>query len=338
MLVSTLCSGQTLQDTLPDSSKDVIILINHDRLSGEIIRGNQGSLLLDSEHAGTVSLDVEDILHLKAGNTSQFRFVFKNNPILTGGLIMDETEALGVISSAGDTLNLPMNDLIRFSRYDAQWYKRLDGYFGLGYSFTRASNLGRLNANYSIAYALTRWTFTHTLSGIHNSQLGGLERLDTDLTIVYGITTRWAIIDYLKYQKMLRLNLESRTLNIVALGHRLIVTKNVELLAASGISIQRESSSTGEVRGERHGELPVLVKFSLFDLDKPEIDFTATSVAFVGLSDRDRFRLDYSSILSYEIISDLKLGLEFYYNYDNRSFAENGPYDLGVLINVQYEF
>lgn len=47
---------------------------------------------------------------------------------------------------------------------------------------------------------------------------------------------------------------------------------------------------------------------------------------------------DYSSILSYEIISDLKLGLEFYYNYDNRSFAENGPYDLGVLINVQYEF
>lgn len=331
ILAPTLCWGQ-------EQNRDVVTLVNNDRLTGEIVKGNQGSLLLDSDLAGMVSLDVEDVLRAEAGNASRFLFLFKDNSIMMGRFIMSNRDAFSVVTVPGDTLNFRMSELIRFSRYESEWYKRIDGHAGLGYSFTKASGLGRLNVNYSLAYALKRWTFTHTLSGIYSSEAGGLERLETDFSAVFNITSRWALVDYLKYQKNMQLNLRSRALNLVAIGHHFIVHKNVELLAASGISFQRESASAGEVATAEHTELPVLVRFSLFDLDKPNIDFSTTNVAFFGLSDPGRFRLDHSSNLSYEIVNDLRLGVEFYYNYDNRSFSESGPYDLGVLLTVRYEF
>jgi hypothetical protein len=239
--------------------------------------------------------------------------------------------------NSGDTLIYQVSDLINFSRYDSQWYKRINGFVSLGYSFTKASELARANANYSVAYALRQWNFAHMLSLIYSSEFNGPERVDTDFATVFNVTSRWAIIDYLKYQKIRELNLKGRTLNIFAIGNRLIAQRNVEFLAASGISIQNEAA-VSENGHENQSEVPILIKLSLFDLNKPEIEITSTSIGFLGLTDSGRFRLDHKSNLSLEMWGDFQLSLEFYYNYDNHSFDERRPYDLGLLANALYKF
>lgn len=119
---------------------------------------------------------------------------------------------------------------------------------GLGYSFTKASELGRANVNYTVAYDLKQWNFVHMLSIIYNSEVNGPERIDTDIATVFNVTSRWAIIDYLKYQKIQELNLKGRPLNIVAIGNRVITHRSVEFLAASGISIQNEAAASENKR------------------------------------------------------------------------------------------
>src|SRR5690606_32174874 len=113
--------------------------------------------------------------------------------------------------------------------------------------------------------------------------------------------------------------------------------RNVEFLAASGISIHDEAAAS-ENKHESQSEVPILIKLSLFDLNRPKIELTSTSIGFFGLTDPGRFRLDHKSNLSFEMWRDFQLSLEFYYNFDNHSFDERRPYDLGLLANAQYKF
>ncbi len=74
------------------------------------------------------------------------------------------------------------------------------------------------------------------------------------------------------------------------------------------------------------------------NFENPNISTTTTLTSYVGLTDRSRLRFDGSTDITWEFISNFKLQLSFYYNYDNKPIeSKSSSEDFGTVISLLLE-
>lgn len=312
---------------------------NNDVLTGEILKVQRGELYFDGDIAGEVTIDLKDITGLEGRKNIYRAKVIKKGLYL--GEIAEAAEA-GYFSiiHANDTMVFSISDITWLRRYKKNTFlHQFEGAFNIGYTYTKGSGFKPITISDQLLYTLEKWQVYQGFSGIYPAaEGGGFERMDANIGLRHLINRQWMAITHLEYQRILQLGVKARMLNITGITRRLIENRHLLLDVGTGIALQKEHAVKGGT-SRRQLELPAIIDFHLFQLDRPDLDISANAHLFYNLSVARRFRADYSANISYEIVSDFIISMQFYYNYDSRPFIySSSRSDFGNVFTIGYSF
>jgi hypothetical protein len=337
VFASAACACAVLASTpgLAREKTDLVYLTNGDRLTGEIKQLNRGILTLSTNAISTINIEWEDVDSLNS--VYHFRVEGSHGEKHFGSIFRTRDGAVQIVN-AGRTMTLPAAGVVVIQPIEAGFWHQLDGSISLGFSYTKADELAQ---------------FTFDASVLRRTVIRQM-RLDVDALVSNSSSTdqqtRYdATLSYRRYfsgiwygtvagegERNDELGLDLRTSALAGMGANLIRTNRTDLVAAVGISVNREWSSTGEKTDNVEGVLGA--EHAIFAHDFPKVDYSLQVAYYPSLSDwgRNRFEVDLNA--RREIISDFFVDLSFYLSYDNRPPGGGARDDYGTVFSLGYSF
>jgi hypothetical protein len=245
-----------------------------------------------------------------------------------------------IIATAKDTLVQSLEKISVLYPFKDVILDRFDGNIGLGYTYTRSSNFGRVNFDLNLSYVTRQDEITFAASGIYSMSDTSLTRDQENVNFKYNyyLNTSWFLTAFLSYQRNLELGIQRRLQEGLGAGNKFITTKHIYAWARTGVAINQETSTEGVQSGnltEIFGQL----QFNFFRFTLPKINLDMAQSFYYSLSQQGRFRNDGQTDLSWEVINDFNVNLGFYNNYDSKPPASAAStFDFGIIFGVSYKF
>ncbi|GAO41110.1 DUF481 domain-containing protein [Flavihumibacter petaseus] len=318
--------------------KDSIFLFNGQLLIGEIKNCQMGVLTIDETDLKIITIKLYKVRRIVA-ETDIFRIETNDRHIYFSQLHPSPTNNHCIVDVGTERRDLSLLDISDMVALEKNFWKRLDGNLGIGFSFTKSSDIGQLTVNSTVYYAARKLEYQLTASAISSLDSGKLSRDNEALQLFsnYNFTTNWFGAGQIYYQRNLELAIARRLQGTLGAGNKLLVHKEYQLLAISGLSVSQEKSTTGEQSVQF--EIPVMFRFNFFRYQHPNIQVSAYQSGFVSMSDWGRFRYDGNLNFSLEIVHNFYLSLNFYSNFDNRPpDGSTNKFDYGTSSTISYKF
>jgi hypothetical protein len=223
--------------------------------------------------------------------------------------------------------------------YGENFFKKLSGYVGVGFSYTRSSGFGRLTYDNSIKYTTQKNELTFTASGIYSVYDTAFSRDKEDFYLKnnYFFVRNWFITAFVAYQRNLALSIEQRFQEGLGIGNKFITNRSMYTWARGGLVLNQERSTENVQSGtltELFGEL----EYNFFRFEIPKIQSTIANTVYFSLSESGRIRDDFSASVTYELIKNFKLTLEVYGNFDTKPPATGSrEFDYGTEFGLRYD-
>ena len=319
---------------------DVVVLVNGDRITGEIKELSSGQLKYKTDDLGTIYIEWDKIVHLL---TNQLLRVETRKGSVYVGSSPEQREERVLRLVAGenaDAVEIPMGDIVACKPLDTgPFLHRLDGSFSIGYDFTNSTGVENFNGSFELRSKAPKreWSLS-TFSTFSDS--------DSEVASTrHNLTgsTRWIfsgnqyLESFVQFDSNSALALNFRGLAGGAYGAYLLRNHVSSLTLGVGAAYSYERFSDGVTQNSITGVFGVMI--DVFVLDTPKRSVSAYVYTFPGLSDWGRFRTDTNIQMRLEIVKDLFFELSFYGNYDNQAKEEGGEsVDYGVTTSLGYTF
>jgi hypothetical protein len=319
-------------------SKDTLYFHNATLLVGELLNIKLGRVEFDADGVGVVKIKNKEIQSIFA-QSNDFRIETTEGQMLQGYLRPSEKTGRVIVHSITDAQELELAGITSLARYGRTWKNGLSGNVSAGYSYTKSSEIGRLNLDGSVKYSAPKTETKLDVSTILTSDSTEVsrEREDVSLSFNYTFKSLWSVGVGVRYQRNLELGLERRFQEGLGIGHRLLVRKNQQGLVLTGLAINQELNLEGVA--VRNTEVILQANYELFSFDEPNLTISITQTGYFSVTEKGRIRYDGDANLSWELISDFYLNLQFYHNYDSQSPETGEPnVDYGFVVGITYKF
>ncbi len=328
----TPAQGQQKKDTLFFKNGTIVI--------GKLLKIKLGVVSFDPDDANDITVQLRKLKDIAAVRKI-FRIETVDKGLYYGRLLPHPHDDSVYIKAI--LLNIPtkLEDISLMYPYDNSVAQRFSGSFGLGFSYTKSSDLGRLNFDGNLKYASKRTEVNLAFSGIYTiyDSLFSRDKQDANLKYNYYFLRNWFTTTFLAYQRNLELGLKRRYQEGIGIGNKFLTSKHVYSWARSGIVINQEKSTETDVNSKTLAELFGQFEMNIFKFSQPNINFSLTESFYYSLSQRDRFRNEGSLNAKWEIVRDLYLNLEPYTSLDTKSPASGGKeFDFGIILGINYKF
>lgn len=315
----------------------MLVLYRGDAITGEVKELSRGKISYKTDDMGTLSVEWDKVAHLTSKNYFDVQNRFGRRYFGRLGASETPGELLVILS---DTVRLRTLDIVSISRIKASFWSRLSGNVNLGFQFQKANTNRQLNGSGQVSYRGTKWA--SRLSGSTYFQ----EQEDSDRTSRNNLTLQgrrlfgghWSALAFGSLEQNQQLGLELRkTLGLG--GAREIIHTNSMTLGLVGALAYAREDYTGDQGATNTIQLPVGTEFQYFLFDSPKTDLGSDFTITPILNDLGRWRIDFNASISYELISDFTVGLQFFDNYDSRPpSATASTNDYGLTFSVGYTF
>jgi hypothetical protein len=320
------------------AQKDTLHFKNGTIVIGEVQRIQMGVISFDPDDANDITVQLRKLSSIHAASR-YFKIETVDLQIIYGKLLRSADSGYVNVLFGVDTTKLALNNISNLYPIEKSFNERINGTIGAGYSYTRSSELGRLNIDATARYVDREFEVITSFSAISTIDNGDFFRDNEDagLGLNHYFHTTWYSGAILNYQRNIELGIKSRYQEGAGFGNKLLVTRYFRLLAFSGIVLNQENSVDGVYSGLlTEGVLGI--QFNVYRFEKPELDIDARQNGFISFS-QSRWRYDGNISISWEMVEDLDLQLSFYSNYDSRPPGENSAnYDYGTVISIAFEF
>jgi len=319
--------------------KDTLYFTNGTMVIGKLKKVKLGVVTFDPDYANDITVQLRKIKWIEA-RTKIFRIETIQDKLIFGVLAKDADPFIINVIQEGDTNRISVLDISNLYPFDQTVLERFSGNFGLGYSYTRSSNFGRLNFDGAIRYSSLKQEITLNFSGIYTVTDSGMTRDREDVSLKYNqyFTPRSFSTAFLVYQRNLELGLKRRYQEGLGLGNKFLTSRYIYAWARAGMVLNQELSTENEYSGVL-SEAFTQVQFNFFRFEKPEFNVDLYESVFFGIAQNGRIRNDSELDINWEIVRDLRLNLGFYTNFDNQPPSSgNRSFDYGVVFGLNYKF
>ncbi len=319
--------------------KDSIFLYNGQLLIGDIKDISYGKISIDDVDLKIISIKLNKIERIRT--TQEFRIETDDKHIYFGRLGQSNKPGwVDIIPKDTASFSMPISDISFMVFLEKRFLRRLYGDVSAGFSYTKSSGIGQLNFSSSVRYATK--TFENELNistiGSVDSSKYSRDNESAEFFSDYNLTPTWSIAGLMGYQRNLELALKHRYQQLMGAGNKLIVTKNLQLLAVSGISISEEKSTDNFYSGALF-EIPAMLRFNYYNFQHPDIQITTSQALYFGVSQAGRIRYSGSTDFSWQLIRNFYFKITLYSNFDNMPPAESSSKtDFGVVLSISYRF
>jgi len=319
--------------------RDTLYLKNQPPLAGKLEKIRHGYITFDLDDVGSIDVDLNKVVTMKTHGFG-YRIMTANRDFLIGNFEKHEDEGRVKIVSGDDEMDIAIRNVNEVRGLQEKFFDRVEGRIGAGFTLSRFNNVGIYNGDLEARYDTERLEISLTGSLIYSQEEGQLSRDRENLLLRtnYYLSPSWHAVGMVNYQRNLHLGIERRLQYGGGAGLYIIQHKRVIASVVSGIVINDELTVNG-VRNSWLVEAPLILEFAFFRLSRPEINFRTTQAYFSGLSQWGRMRIDGNTRLSWTVINNLDLSLNFYNNYDNQSPAESeSRFDYGLVFEIGFTF
>ena len=319
---------------------DVVVLVNGDRITGEVKGLEHNRLRLSTDHMGTVYVEWDKIAHLES---NQFLLLERSDGVrYYGQLARDDQDAQLAIRRPGDKVaeEVPMSSVVRAQPIaGGDLIDRLDGYVSGGLDVTKASNQRSLDfsAGLSSRSRAREWSVDLSANVTDDSAGQTTERYDAkgDYRKLLPNRDFWQMFGGLS--RNTELDLDLRTSVGGGYGRYFIQTNLAEWVGGLGLAYNHENYTGGQAVDSL--EAVLTTAFSIFRYDFPETDIGGTLSLLPSLTESGRYRAEADLRAKYEFVDDLYFELKVYGSYDNKPpTADAEKSDYGLVTSLGYSF
>jgi hypothetical protein len=321
---------------------DVVVLLNGDRITGQVKQLAYGQLKYKTDDMGTIYIEWDKIRSLTTKQVLQIELLDGQRhygPAPEAGEDATITIVRERGPDKGEPLQLAMADITRIGTLEqGVWYERLDGAASFGFNYTQGTDITQSNFSGNIGTRNYTRKWDLALDWNTSSESGGpsSERASLNGTIERFRPNRYYYETSLGFSRNDELGLDLRSLLGVTYGRYLIQRSDRELRAGAGLAASREDRSDGS-RVESI-ELPLTSTFRMFRLDSPKTNVDITLTLLPSLTESGRWRGEAEISARHEIIHDLFLEVSLYDSYDNRPPEGAESNDWNVVTSLGYSF
>jgi hypothetical protein len=316
---------------------DVVTLANGDRITGEIVRLDRGRLEFKTDDIGTLYLEWDNLVSLVT--TRLVEVTTTDGLTFLGSLGRTTTRRLAM-ASTGATTQLAMQDVIEINTIGRSFWRKIDGSFDIGFSYTRSSGIAQLNLNSDVMYRQPRAQTRLTASFTQTQQSGENGRDDRgaiEASYRRYPRPRWFAAAVGRFETNESLGLTLRSQIGGAIGPRLINSNRAQLTLGAGMSFNEEQGV--DVETTQNFEALLMFQTSYFTYDRPKTNLDLTAQYYPSLSDPGRERLQLDVAGKREFFKDLFLSLSVFYTLDTRPpNPDADTYDVGVLWSIGWTY
>jgi hypothetical protein len=320
---------------------DVIMLVNGDRVTGEIKGLEHNQLRVSTYHMGTVSIEWDKIAGLQ---TDQYLLLERSDGVRYYGQLAakgdDDPGQLWLRRKPDARLEpVPMATIVRAQPIvGGSLVERLDGYVSAGLDAAQANNRRTLNfsGGLSSRTRIREWTIDGS-ANVTNDDAGDSERYELSGGWRQFLQGRDFWQGFGGLQRNTELDLDLRALVGGVYGRNWIQTNSAEWRGGLGLAYSHEESAGGQTT--ESFEAVLTTSFSLFRYDFPETDVAGEFTVLPSLTESGRVRAEADLRAKYEFVDDLFFELTLYGTYDSKppvTGAEQSDY--GVVTSLGYSF
>lgn len=315
---------------------DVVKLVNGDTLTCEIKLLDRGRLQVSTDHLGTVNIEWDKVAEVTSKRL--FRVETISGRRLLGHLATTTPGQLDIIEESGP-VSMPAYDVVFIVPIESGFWRRLDGGFNLGLSYTQSSGIAQLNFSASATHRRPSAQVSASASSFFTVEDDGddTSRHAIDLSGVRYWRQRSLWLLQGGFMRNEELGYAARTTVSGGLGHFLVHSNRAIFVLGGGLSTSREVPLEGS--STQQLEALLAMRQSFFTYDTPKTNVSTSLLAYPSLSQWGRFRLEIDGQISREIVKDFTVGFTIYNSYDSDPpTAGARRNDLGLSLTIGWTF
>jgi hypothetical protein len=320
---------------------DVIVLVNGDRLTGEIKSLEHNRLKFSTDHMGTVYIEWDKVARLQS---DQYLLLERQDGLRYYGQLKPGTEDGRLQVDRGDAQAMPeivaMVSVIRAVPIEGgEFIDRLDGYVSAGLDIAKANDRRSMDfaGGLSSRTREREWAFDGSVNLTDDSTGDTSERYDAGLQYRQFRERRDFYLGFAELSRNTELDLNLRTLAGGGYGQYFVQTNTAEWVGGLGLAYSNEHY-TGE---EQFNSIEAVfyTTFSIFRYDFPETDIGGTLSLLPSLTKSGRYRTEGDLHAKYEFVDDLYFELRLWGSFDSDPpIAGATRSDYGLVTSLGYSF
>jgi hypothetical protein len=316
---------------------DILILRNGNNITGEIKELKFGKLEYKTDDIGTISVEWDKVVFLKSIHT--FEFETDEGIKLFGTVDTDTTLNNIVVLTQEGEVSLQFLEVVVIRPLKSTFWKRMDGsWVSLGFSYTKASQIGQLNTNGELKYRTRKYESNLAL----NSTITWQEEKET--TKRNSLSTRtvrifqgwWLMGSKLTLEQNTELGIDLRLLLNGGGGRFLVHTNSSQLALIAGLQLSQEWVTT-QVESQTNLESFATIIFQTYRYDSPKHNISVGFDIYPNLTPLGRVRTEFDITLRWELVKELFWDLVFYHSYDSEPPSGSSS-DFGVVVSIGWEY
>jgi len=338
LLLAWLASMGTTARAAPKT--DVVVLINGDRITGEVKSLEYNQLKLSTSHMGTIYIEWDKVASLKS---DQFLLLERTDGSRYYGQLVagEEQSKLRVQHKEGGPAELlDMGSVVRAQPIEGgDFIDRLDGYVSAGFDFAKANNRNSIDlaGGLSSRTRIRAWALDGSANLTDDSTGATSERYQLQGSYRQFTRLRDFYLGFGGFDRNTELDLNLRTTVGGGYGRYFVQNNHSEWLGGLGLAYAHENYTGGEVVDSVSGVLST--SFRVFRYDFPETDIGGTLTLLPSLTESGRYRAEGDLRAKYEFVDDLYFEFKVYGSYDSKPpLSDSEQSDYGITTSLGYSF
>ena len=328
LLAAALLSLTAVVPPAAAEKTDVVTLRNGDKLTGEIKKLERDRLYFRPDYTKEDIAILWDHVALMESH-ELFVFVLSNGTRYTGSMRMDGNEPDVIVVS--DKLRLNRNILVEIQSIKADVWDRFKVELYAGYTVTKANNQQQLSLQGNVRYRTDRLTSQFNVNTLITVQNEGAESRRTEINLgsTRYVHRMWFFNPNLGLLKSDEQGLDLRSTLSLGAGRFAVRNALWTLSGSVGVAWTNEHYQDTGKSSIDSAELPLSIDTDIYGWD--DFGLTSDLTTFASLTEKDRVRINFTIDLSWEIVKDLKIKINYFINTDNKPPEGASGSDYGLV-------
>jgi putative salt-induced outer membrane protein YdiY len=317
---------------------DVIVFVNGDRITGEIIELQHGQLTVKTHSLGTVKIDWLDVARIE----SPYNFFVESNAgsRYSGGIVAAPEAGHILITGKSEAVNLSVTDVAILTQLDSDFIERLSGSISLGFNQTKSSGVRSLSFGFDTEYQSEKILadLEGNFNSTHTTDSGTLDQYSLNFANQFLRPGDHFWLGLASYESNEQQGIDGRLLVGAARGKYWIRKADAELATFAGVGLAQEWA-TGAVNDQQSVEGLLGLQWKVFRFNDPKTSITARLLILPSLTESGRYRSNTSISLDHEIVKDFYVDLSFNGSYDSDppdATADTVDYSISTSLTYKY--
>ena len=339
---SILWAFMLLPIALPAQTSDTLVMDNGNLLVGEMKEMARGVVQFKTKYSDSDFKIKWD--KVKAIYSKRFFIIYLEKGIRYYGSISSDPkhpDTLDIFDFQAGMAKVNKMKVVYLKEAAQGFISRLTLDVSLGYSLAKANNSNQLITSLNSGYLANAYSLQLNYSMNRNFQTvddtihSKTRRTELNLGGKYFLKKRWFASVTGNFLNSSEQKLKLRSTIKVGAGNFLLNNHIHNLSVSAGGVWNIENYYDKTEPGKNSLETFVEIEYNIYNLG--DLDLNTSLSAYPGITEKGRFRSDFSFNLKYKFIADFFINLGFTYNFDNQPVPGAARFDYNFNTTIGWE-